>query len=51
MNGRLVASAKSYDVEKGKVKVYYQLGNLPTGNYIIRVDGDSWNDSKQIIVE
>jgi len=51
MNGRLMAAAKSYDVEQGKVKVYYQLGNLPTGNYILKVDGANWTDSKQILVK
>jgi len=51
MSGRLMASARSYDVEQGKVKVYYQLGNLPTGNYIIKVDGANWTDSKQIMIE
>ena len=50
MNGSLMTAIQSFDVEEGKVKVYYQLGNLPTGNYIIKVDGDNWTDSKQIIV-
>ena len=51
MNGRLVSPAKAYEVEQGKVKVYYQLGSLPTGNYIIKVDGANWTDSKQILVK
>ena len=50
-HGRQVGATQTFDVEQGKVKVYYQLGNLATGNYIIKIDGDLWTDSKQIIVE
>ncbi|QCW99304.1 hypothetical protein FGM00_03945 [Aggregatimonas sangjinii] len=51
LSGRLVETPKSYDVETGMVKVYHELSNLPTGTYIIRVDGDEWFDSDNIIIE
>ncbi|WP_273568997.1 hypothetical protein [Maribacter halichondriae] len=49
--GQQVGNPISYEVEKGKVKIAYTLGNLPTGNYILKVDGTGWSDSKQIIIE
>ena len=50
-DGRMVGETQTFDVEQGKVKVYYQLGNQATGNYIIKVDGDLWTDSKQITIK
>jgi len=50
MSGRLMTAVKTYEVEQGKVKVYYPLGSLPTGNYIIKVNGVNWTESKQIMI-
>ena len=51
LSGRMVETPKTYDIETGKVKVYHELSNLPTGTYILRVDGDEWFDSENIIIE
>ncbi|QCX00470.1 hypothetical protein FGM00_10225 [Aggregatimonas sangjinii] len=50
-DGRQVGSTQTFDVEQGKAKVYYQLGTMATGHYIIKVESDLWTDSKQISIK
>lgn len=51
IGGQQLGQSVSYEVEKGMVKIDYNLNNLPSGNYILKVDGNGWTDSKQIIIE
>jgi len=51
IGGQQLGQSVSYEVEKGQVKIDYATGNLSSGNYILKVDGNGWSDSKQIIIE
>ncbi|MDB4292771.1 hypothetical protein N9954_05135 [Maribacter sp.] len=50
-DGRKVGNTQTFEVEQGKAKVYFQLGNLAAGTYIVKINGTLWTDSKQIIVK
>ena len=51
MSGRLVATARPYQVNAGRAVINYQLGGLETGTYMVQVIGDGWNDTAKLIVK
>ncbi|MDT0538198.1 SdrD B-like domain-containing protein, partial [Croceitalea sp. P059] len=50
-NGRMVNPVRTYDITKGSDVVEYPLEYLSSGTYILRVDGNDWSDSKQVIIK
>uniref|UniRef100_UPI00047E173F SdrD B-like domain-containing protein n=1 Tax=Maribacter antarcticus TaxID=505250 RepID=UPI00047E173F len=50
-NGKIVAPARTFEVNKGRTVLKYPLSNLATGNYILLISGKDWSDSKQIIIK
>ena len=50
-DGRKVGETQTFEIEEGTVKVYYELGNLASGTYVIKVDSPLWTDSELLIIE
>ncbi len=50
-SGRLVHRPRTVTISKGQDMVPYALDQLATGVYILKAEGNSWTDTKQLIVE
>ncbi|KPM32351.1 Hypothetical protein I595_2003 [Croceitalea dokdonensis DOKDO 023] len=50
-SSRMVNDVKTYEVSRGRDVIDYPLDYLSAGTYILKVDGDDWSDSKQIIIK
>jgi hypothetical protein len=50
-NGRMVNPVKTYDIGKGRDVIEYPLEYLSAGVYILKIDGEDWSDSKQVIIK
>jgi len=48
--GRLISEPRTFDVINGKAVIHLDLGHMTSGKYIVKAQGGSWNDSKNIIV-
>ncbi|NNL08000.1 MAG: T9SS type A sorting domain-containing protein, partial [Croceitalea sp.] len=51
MSGRMVSSFQKFNTYRGRDVIDYQLPNVETGTYILKVIGDDWSDTSQIIIK
>mgnify|MGYP000309148577 CR=1 FL=1 len=49
--GQMITAPRSFKIENGKATIYLDLDYIPTGKYIVRAQGPTWSDAKNIIVE
>ncbi len=49
--GQMISAPKMYKMENGKATIYLDLDYIPTGKYIVRAQGPTWSDAKNIVVE
>ncbi len=50
-SGRMVNQPKVIDITKGRDVINYELNQLSSGVYILRISGSNWTDTKQIVVD
>jgi len=51
MTGRVVNIPRTFKIVDGKAVIYLDLEYLTSGRYILRAQGPTWSDSKNILVE
>ncbi len=51
ITGRMIGVPKSFVMENGNVTIHFSLDHIQAGSYILRTQGGTWSDSKNIIVE
>ncbi len=51
MTGRVISMPRTFDLVDGKAVLYLDLDYIPSGKYIVKAMGGTWNDSKNIVVK
>lgn len=49
--GQMISAPRSFKIENGTATIYLDLDYIPTGKYILRAQGPTWSDAKNILVE
>ena len=47
----MISVPRSFKIENGKATIYLDLDYIPTGKYILRAQGPTWFDAKNILIE
>ncbi len=50
-SGRMVNQPRTYEITKGRDVIEYELNQLSTGVYLLRVNGATWSDTKQVVIQ
>jgi len=50
LTGRMISMPRTFDLIDGKAIIYLGLDYIPSGKYIVKAQGRTWNHSKNIIV-
>ena len=51
ITGRIVSIPRTFKIVDGKAIIHLDLGYLSPGKYILRAQGSTWSDSKNILVK
>lgn len=49
--GQMITAPRIFKIENGKATIYLDLDYIPSGKYIVRAQGPTWSDAKNIVVE
>ncbi len=48
--GQMITATRTFKVENGKAIIYLDIDHIPSGKYILRAQGPTWSDAKNILV-
>jgi hypothetical protein len=51
ITGRMISIPRMFKIENGKAIIYLDLDHIPSGKYILRAQGPTWSDAKNILVK
>ena len=51
ITGRMISAPRIFKVENGKATIYLDIDHIPPGRYILRAQGPTWSDAKNILVK
>jgi len=49
--GQMITAPRVFKVENGKATIFLDIDHIPSGKYILRAQGSSWSDAKNILVD
>jgi hypothetical protein len=47
----MITAPRTFKIKHGKAAIYLDLDSIPTGKYILRAQGPTWSDARNIVVE
>lgn len=51
ITGRMISNPRTFKLENGKATIFLDIDNIPSGKYILRAQGPTWSEAKNILVQ